>query len=207
MKGILFLFWFLVLLLTVVLGLENPTPTTDWHNSSPDDSHQKESLVNGWFKYLSGHWGRKLHYGCTTTPPPPVEPLLVRPNTSFYLLTYLVGYYLFGWFSSTMGRFAYLGIEGLNIGALAHQFGNLFPIKWAPDSGPPKDDKSCSSKGELVFSHSNPANERFSRKVSTKGCQTLVDGATWPKENHKIFPMADGHTYTLGHQEVAHCYS
>ncbi|KAJ9049174.1 hypothetical protein DSO57_1027446 [Entomophthora muscae] len=149
MKVILFLFWFLVLLLTIVLGLENPTPTTDWHNSSPNNSHQKESLANGRFKYSSGHWGKKFHYGHTTTPPPPVEPLLVRPNTSFYLLTYLVGYYLLGWFSSMMGRFAYLGhfsylamitvpigliIAGLNIGALAHQIGSLFPIKWVPDT-------------------------------------------------------------------------
>ncbi|KAJ9076220.1 hypothetical protein DSO57_1028374 [Entomophthora muscae] len=91
MKGILFLFWFLVLLLTVVLGLENPTPTTDWNNSSPNDAHQKESLANGWFKYPSGHWGRKFYYGCNTIPPPPVELSLVRPNTSFYLLTYLIG--------------------------------------------------------------------------------------------------------------------
>ncbi|KAJ9083813.1 hypothetical protein DSO57_1030951 [Entomophthora muscae] len=112
MKGILFLFWFLVLLLTVVLGLENPTPTTEWHNSSPNDAHQKESLANVWFKYPSGHRGRKFHYDCTTTSPPPVEPLMVRPNTSFYLLTYLVGYDLLGWFSSMMGRFAYLGHLG-----------------------------------------------------------------------------------------------
>ncbi|KAJ9086902.1 hypothetical protein DSO57_1039788 [Entomophthora muscae] len=144
MKGILLLFWFLVLLLTVVLGLENPIPTIDWHNSSPDNAHQKESLANGWFKYLSGHWGRKFHHGRNTTPPP-VEPSLVRPNTSLYLLIYLVRYYLLGWFSSMMGRFAYLGqlamitvpigsvIAGLNLGALVHQVGNLFPIKWVPD--------------------------------------------------------------------------
>ncbi|KAJ9076014.1 hypothetical protein DSO57_1030216 [Entomophthora muscae] len=112
MKGILFLFWFLVLLFTVVLGLETPTPTTDWHNSSPNDAHQKESLANGRFKYLSGHWGRKFHYGCITTPPPLVKPSLVRPNTSFYLLTYLVGYYLLGWSRSMMGRFSYLGHLG-----------------------------------------------------------------------------------------------
>ncbi|KAJ9082946.1 hypothetical protein DSO57_1000242 [Entomophthora muscae] len=148
MKGILFLFWFLVLLLKVVLGLKNPTPTTDWHNSSPNDAHQKEPLANRWFKYPSGHWERKFHYGCNITPPPPVEPSLVRPNTSFYLLTYLLGYYLLGWFISMMGRFAYLGhlghlamitvpirsvIAGLNLGDLVHQVGNLFPVKWVPD--------------------------------------------------------------------------
>ncbi|KAJ9070853.1 hypothetical protein DSO57_1003316 [Entomophthora muscae] len=30
-------------------GLENPTPTIDWQNSSPNNAHQKESLANGWF--------------------------------------------------------------------------------------------------------------------------------------------------------------
>ncbi|KAJ9067155.1 hypothetical protein DSO57_1002638 [Entomophthora muscae] len=49
-----------------------------------------------------------------------------------------------------MGRFAFLGhfghlamvtvpiglvIAGLNVGALAHQIGKLFPLKWAPDNG------------------------------------------------------------------------
>ncbi|KAJ9082258.1 hypothetical protein DSO57_1006043 [Entomophthora muscae] len=150
MKGILFLFCFLASFLPVVLALENPTPTTDWHNSSPDNAHQKESLAHGWFKYPSGHWGRKFHYGCSFTPPPPppAEPLLVRPYASFYLLTYMVGYYMLGCFSSRLGRFAYLGhldhlamvtvplgsvIAGLNLGALAHQIGDLFPVKWVPD--------------------------------------------------------------------------
>ncbi|KAJ9082972.1 hypothetical protein DSO57_1039360, partial [Entomophthora muscae] len=36
-----------------VSALENPTPTTDWYNSSPDDAHQKESLAHEWFKYPS----------------------------------------------------------------------------------------------------------------------------------------------------------
>ncbi|KAJ9082033.1 hypothetical protein DSO57_1008463 [Entomophthora muscae] len=147
MKGIYFLLWFLVSLFTTVKGLENPTPTVDWQKSSPNNVHQKESLANGWFIYPSGHWGRKLHYGCHSTPPP-VEPLLVRPHTSFYLLTYMVGYYFLGHFSSLMGRFAYLGhlghlamvtvpigsaIVGLNLGALAHQIGGLFPLKRVPD--------------------------------------------------------------------------
>ncbi|KAJ9082632.1 hypothetical protein DSO57_1002578 [Entomophthora muscae] len=114
--------------------------TKDWHNYSTDNSHQKESLAHGWFKYPSGHWGRKFHYGCASPSPPPVKPLLVRPNTSFYLLIYLVGYYLLGRFSSMMGRFAYLSHFGhlamvtVPIGALAHQIGNLFPLKWVPDT-------------------------------------------------------------------------
>ncbi|KAJ9062999.1 hypothetical protein DSO57_1004631 [Entomophthora muscae] len=152
MKGILFLSWFLAYFLPVVLALKNPTPTTYWYNSSPDDAHQKESLANGWFKYLSGHWGRKFHYGCLFTSPP-AEPTLVRPYASFYLLVYLVDYYLLGCFSSMFGRFAYLGhlghlamvtlsiglvIAGLNVGALAHQLESLFPAKWVPDMIPPR---------------------------------------------------------------------
>ncbi|KAJ9072061.1 hypothetical protein DSO57_1031072 [Entomophthora muscae] len=144
-----FLFWFLASFLFLVLTLENLTPTPDWHNSSPDNSHQKKSLAHGWLKYPSGHWGRKFHYGHASSSPPPVEPLLVRPNTSFYLLTYLVVYYLLGRFSSMTGIFAYLGhfrhlamvtvpiglvIAGLNIGVLAHQIGDLFPLKWVPDT-------------------------------------------------------------------------
>ncbi|KAJ9081832.1 hypothetical protein DSO57_1010721 [Entomophthora muscae] len=147
MKGIYFLLWFLVPLFTTVNGLENPTPPIDWQNSSLNNAHKKESLANGWFKYPSGHWGRKFHYGRHVTPPP-AKPSLVRPHVSFYLLTYLVGYYLLGCFSSLIGRFAYLGhlgylamvtvpigsaIAGLNLGALAHQIGGLFPSRWVPD--------------------------------------------------------------------------
>ncbi|KAJ9080788.1 hypothetical protein DSO57_1021193 [Entomophthora muscae] len=137
MKGSPFMFWFLVLFLSVVLALENPTPTTDWHHSSPDESHQKESLENGWFKYPSGHWGRKLQYGRSTTLPPPAEPSLVRPNASFYMLSYLVGYYLLGHFSHLAMIMVPIGsiIAGLNLGALAHQIGNLFLLKWVPDRG------------------------------------------------------------------------
>ncbi|KAJ9076120.1 hypothetical protein DSO57_1029315 [Entomophthora muscae] len=94
MKESQFLFWFLVLCFPVVLALDNPAPTTDWHNFSPDDSYQKEYLANGWFKYPSSHWGRNFQYSWSTTLPPPAEPSLVRPNASFYLLPYLVGHYL-----------------------------------------------------------------------------------------------------------------
>ncbi|KAJ9052473.1 hypothetical protein DSO57_1033750 [Entomophthora muscae] len=188
MKGILFLFWFLVLLLTVVLGLENPTPTTDWHNSSPNDSHQKESLANRWFKYLSSHWGRKFHYGCNTTPPPPVEPSLVKPNTSFYLLTYLVGYYLLGKFSLMMGRFAYLGhlghlamimvpigsvIAGLKLGALVHQVGNLFPVKWVPDA----------QVGKLSL-------EEARRAIPVLKINFLANAAAYPYDTVKVLGVA-----------------
>ncbi|KAJ9081388.1 hypothetical protein DSO57_1015095 [Entomophthora muscae] len=143
MKGSHFLFWFLITFLTVIFALLTPTPTTDWHNSSPDDSHHKESLANGWFKYHSGHWGRKFQYSRSTTLPPSTKPFLVRINTSFYLLTYLVGYNLLGRFSSMMGWFAFFGhfdhltmvtvpiglvIAGLNLGALAHEIGDLFPL-------------------------------------------------------------------------------
>ncbi|KAJ9083404.1 hypothetical protein DSO57_1035083 [Entomophthora muscae] len=121
--------------------MKNPTPTTDWHNSSHDDSHQKESLL----MVGSNHWGRKFHYGFSTTQSPPAEPSLVRPNTPFYLLTCLVGYYLLGQFSSMMGRFTYLYhfghlamvtvpigfvIAEFNLGALAYKIGYLFSLKW-----------------------------------------------------------------------------
>ncbi|KAJ9067174.1 hypothetical protein DSO57_1002238 [Entomophthora muscae] len=143
-EGSYFLFWFLAPFLSVILTLENQTLTTDWHSSSPDDSHQKEPLANECFKYLSGHWGRKFHYGFSTIPPPPAKPSLVRPNAAFYLLAYLIGYYLLGRFSSMMERIAYLRhfghlamvtvpigsvITGLNLGALAHKIGDLFPLK------------------------------------------------------------------------------
>ncbi|KAJ9053222.1 hypothetical protein DSO57_1026349 [Entomophthora muscae] len=138
---------FLASFLPVVSTLENPTPTTDLYNSSLDDAHQKESLAHRWFKYPSSHWGRKFQYGCSFTPPP-AKPALVRPYASFYLLTYVMRYYLLGWFSSMFRRFAYLGhlghlamvmvpiglvIAGFNLGALAHQLGSLFPAKWVPD--------------------------------------------------------------------------
>ncbi|KAJ9085149.1 hypothetical protein DSO57_1016825 [Entomophthora muscae] len=147
MRGILFLFWFLASFLPGVSTWENPTPTTDWYNSSPDDAHQKKSLAHRWFKYPSGHWGHKFPYCCLFTLST-AKPALVRPYASFYLLTYVVGYYLLGRFSSMFGRFAYLGhlghlamvtvpissvIAGFNLGAVAHQLGNLFPAKWVPD--------------------------------------------------------------------------
>ncbi|KAJ9054189.1 hypothetical protein DSO57_1017328 [Entomophthora muscae] len=150
MRRIIFLFWFLAYSLPVVSALENPTPTADWYNSSPDDAHQKESLAHGWFKYPSGHWGHKFHYGCLFTALP-TEPTLVRPYASLYLLKFLVGYYLLGYFSFMFGRFTYLGhlrhltmvtvpigsvIAGLNVGALAHQLGSLFPAKRSPPHPP-----------------------------------------------------------------------
>ncbi|KAJ9088408.1 hypothetical protein DSO57_1023531 [Entomophthora muscae] len=158
MKGILFLLWFLVFLSTTVEGLEDPTPTINWQNSLQNEAHQKESLANGWFKYPSGHWGRKFHYGRHSTPPQD-EPLLVQPHTSFYLLTYLVRYYLLGCFSSLMGRFAYLGhmghlamvtvpigsaIAGLNLRALIHQIGGFFLVRWIPDMEIPSKVPPCS---------------------------------------------------------------
>ncbi|KAJ9051706.1 hypothetical protein DSO57_1001972 [Entomophthora muscae] len=149
MKANPFLFWFLFLLISVLLGLENTTPPQTGTILLLMTLTRRESLANGWFKYPSGHWGRKFWYGQSTPLPPPAEPSLVRPNASFYLLSYLVGYYLLGRFSSMMGQFAFLGhfghlamvvvpiglvIAGLNLGALAHQIGNLFPLMWVPDT-------------------------------------------------------------------------
>ncbi|KAJ9059962.1 hypothetical protein DSO57_1036047 [Entomophthora muscae] len=168
MKGIIFLFWFLASFLPVVLALKNPMPTTGWHNSSPNNAHQKESLAYGWFKYPSSHWGRKFHYSCSFTPPP-AEPSLVRPYASFYLLIYVMGYYMLDCFSSMLGRFAYLGhlghlamirvpigsvIAGLNLGALAHQIENLFPVKWIPEKHKDR------YQGRLLLMNSRDCNNR-----------------------------------------------
>ncbi|KAJ9074036.1 hypothetical protein DSO57_1010337 [Entomophthora muscae] len=103
MRRILFLSWFLASFLPVVSTLENPTPTTDWYNSSPDDAHQKESLAHGWFKYPSGHWGRRFAY--------------LGHLGHLAMVTVPIGSV----------------IAGLNLGALAHQLGNLFPAKWVPE--------------------------------------------------------------------------
>ncbi|KAJ9086327.1 hypothetical protein DSO57_1005034 [Entomophthora muscae] len=63
--------------------LEGPTRTINWSNSSSDESHQEEFMAHGWFKYPSGHWGKKFNYGCTTPLPPNADVSLVRPN-AFY---------------------------------------------------------------------------------------------------------------------------
>ncbi|KAJ9070123.1 hypothetical protein DSO57_1011738 [Entomophthora muscae] len=124
MRGILFLFWFLASFLSVVLTLENSTPTTDWYNSSPDNAHQKESLAHGWIKYPSGHWGHKFQYGRSFTPPP-AKPSLLYAQKFAYL--------------GHLGHLAMITvpigsvIAGLNLGALTQQLGNLFPVKWVPD--------------------------------------------------------------------------
>ncbi|KAJ9063265.1 hypothetical protein DSO57_1001703 [Entomophthora muscae] len=61
----------------VVIPFEGPTRTTDWRNTSSEDSHQEESLAQGWFKYPSGHWGRKFSYGRSNHKPPKADISLV----------------------------------------------------------------------------------------------------------------------------------
>ncbi|KAJ9080770.1 hypothetical protein DSO57_1021430 [Entomophthora muscae] len=213
MKGSSFLFWFLVLLLPVVLALDNPTPTTDWHNSSPDDSHQKKSLANSWFKYPSGHWGRKFQYSWSTTLPPSSEPSLVRQNASFYLLSYLFGYYRLGRFSLMMGCFSFLGhfghlamvmvpialvIAGLNLGALAHWIGNLFPLKWVPDTHTwfPETPKSTPGQNPLRTARPTgwePNNPQLIDKVVTSppGPKSLVV----LKDSARKLPVQDAENF------------
>ncbi|KAJ9079617.1 hypothetical protein DSO57_1033511 [Entomophthora muscae] len=144
MKESHFLFWFLVSFLSVVLALENPTPTIDWQKSSPNNAHQKNSSNNVWFKYPSGHWEESSSIAVTQLYLYPTNLPWLDQNDSFYLLTYLVGYYLLGRFSSMMGHFAFLGyfghlamvtvsiglvIAGLNLGALAHKIGGSLTVK------------------------------------------------------------------------------
>ncbi|KAJ9082392.1 hypothetical protein DSO57_1004961 [Entomophthora muscae] len=76
--------------------------------------------------------------------------------------------------------------------------------KLSVECRPPRDDKSCNSKKEFKFFI--PTQPVIDLPVwdATKGFQTLVDGTTWPEGDYKSFPMADGHTYTLGHQKVTH---
>ncbi|KAJ9057586.1 hypothetical protein DSO57_1021275 [Entomophthora muscae] len=73
-------------------------------------------------------------------------------------------------------------------------------------SGPPRDDPSCDLVKELECSSCKSANEITPAIVATKGCEDLVDGETWAMKIFESFAMTDGHTYTLGRQEDAHCH-
>ncbi|KAJ9054977.1 hypothetical protein DSO57_1008863 [Entomophthora muscae] len=75
------------------------------------------------------------------------------------------------------------------------------------ECGPPKDDKSHGLKGKFEFPQFEPVNEITPTTDAIEGCKNLVDSNTRPKGICKSFSMADGYTYTLGHQEVAHCHS
>ncbi|KAJ9052873.1 hypothetical protein DSO57_1029779 [Entomophthora muscae] len=79
--------------------------------------------------------------------------------------------------------------------------------KLPAECGPPKDDKSHNLKGKLKPSQLKPANEITPAMDATEGCQNLVDSSARPKGICKSFSMADGYTYTPGHQEVTHCHS
>ncbi|KAJ9087769.1 hypothetical protein DSO57_1029896 [Entomophthora muscae] len=72
---------------------------------------------------------------------------------------------------------------------------------------PPKDDQLCNPKGKFESSQFKPVNEISPAMDATKGCKNLVDSSARPKGNCKSFSMVDGHTYTLGRQEVAHYHS
>ncbi|KAJ9076897.1 hypothetical protein DSO57_1021872 [Entomophthora muscae] len=73
-------------------------------------------------------------------------------------------------------------------------------------SGPPRDDPSCDLVKELECSSCKPANEITPKTVATKSCEDLVDGETRAMKIFESFAMTDGHTYTLGRQEDAHCH-
>ncbi|KAJ9081269.1 hypothetical protein DSO57_1016457 [Entomophthora muscae] len=77
------------------------------------------------------------------------------------------------------------------------------PIK----RGPPRDDQHHDPTRKFEYSQFKPANESTPAMDATKDWKNLVNGNTQTKEICKSLPMTDGHTYTLDHQEVAHCYS
>ncbi|KAJ9051978.1 hypothetical protein DSO57_1038777 [Entomophthora muscae] len=70
----------------------------------------------------------------------------------------------------------------------------------------PRDDLSCDLVKELECSSCKSANEITPAIVATKGCEDLVDGETRAMKIFESFALTDGHTYTLGHQEDAHCH-
>ncbi|KAJ9057349.1 hypothetical protein DSO57_1023655 [Entomophthora muscae] len=75
------------------------------------------------------------------------------------------------------------------------------------ECGPPKNDQSYTLKEKFEFSQFKPANQATPAMDTTKGCKNLVDSSARTKENCKSFSIADGYTYTLGYQEVAHYHS
>ncbi|KAJ9086478.1 hypothetical protein DSO57_1003812 [Entomophthora muscae] len=75
------------------------------------------------------------------------------------------------------------------------------------ECGPPKDNKSHNLTRKFKFSQFETANEITLTMDTTEGCKNLVDSSTRLKGICKGFSMADGYTYTLGHQEVTHCHS
>ncbi|KAJ9053198.1 hypothetical protein DSO57_1026595 [Entomophthora muscae] len=75
------------------------------------------------------------------------------------------------------------------------------------ERGPPRDDQPHDLKGKFEYSQSKPANELTPTMDATENWKNLVDSSTSTKELCKSLPVTDGHTYTLDHQEVAHCHS
>ncbi|KAJ9090260.1 hypothetical protein DSO57_1004506 [Entomophthora muscae] len=72
---------------------------------------------------------------------------------------------------------------------------------------PPRDDQPHNLTRKFEYSKFESANELTPAKDATKDCKNLVDSSTQAKEICKSLPMADGNTYTLDRQEVAHCHS
>ncbi|KAJ9084174.1 hypothetical protein DSO57_1027212 [Entomophthora muscae] len=90
-------------------------------------------------------------------------------------------------------------------------------ITWAPtegetkklpvECGPPRDDQPHDLTRKFEYSWFEPANELTPATDATKDWKNLVDSSIRPKGICKSLPMADGHTYTLDCQEVAHYHS
>ncbi|KAJ9082624.1 hypothetical protein DSO57_1002570 [Entomophthora muscae] len=77
-----------------------------------------------------------------------------------------------------------------------------FPI----EHGPPRGDQSQNLTREFELPQFKPANKITPAIDATKDWEDLVIGKTWADRICESFTMTDGHTYTLGHQEDAHCH-
>ncbi|KAJ9083505.1 hypothetical protein DSO57_1034073 [Entomophthora muscae] len=81
-------------------------------------------------------------------------------------------------------------------------------IKKLPNKrGPPRDDQPSDPTRKFEYSQFEPANEITPTMDAIKDRKHLVNSKIWAREICKSFPMIDGHTYTLDHQEDAHCHS
>ncbi|KAJ9075710.1 hypothetical protein DSO57_1033202 [Entomophthora muscae] len=77
-----------------------------------------------------------------------------------------------------------------------------FPI----ERGPPRGGQSPNLTREFENSQFKASNERTPATDATKDWEDLVIGKTRADKIWENFTMTDGHSYTLGRQEDAHCH-
>ncbi|KAJ9088826.1 hypothetical protein DSO57_1019261 [Entomophthora muscae] len=78
-----------------------------------------------------------------------------------------------------------------------------FPI----ERGLPRGGQSHNLTREFELPQFKAANEITPATDATKDWEDLVIRKTWANKIWESFTMTDGHTYTLGRQEDAHCHS